>query len=70
MIPHESLAKLAELFDRYNNSLDPLSSDCAAAKVEFCELLDQLYSTHAADTNPAAFRYEAVKLCREYLRKN
>jgi hypothetical protein len=70
MISQERIAELAELYDRYNNSLDPFSDDCAAAKSRFLKLLDQLYAAQAADVDFNAFRFEAVKLCREYLRKN
>ncbi len=38
MIPGEQIARLAELYDRYNNALDPLSEDCLEARRIFAEL--------------------------------
>ena len=70
MIPVEQIARLAELFDRYNNSLDPFSKDCLAARVEFNDLAGALHLAHAADVDFLEFRYELVRRCREYLRKN
>ena len=70
MIPVEQIARLAELFDRYNHALDPLSVDCLLAKHPFDELVSRLHSAHAPDVNFYDFRYELVRRCREYLRKN
>ena len=70
MIPVEQIARLAELYDRYNNALDPSSEDSQAAKGIFDELVRNLHSARAADLNFLDFRYELVSHCREYLRKN
>ncbi len=70
MIPAGQIARLAELYDRYNNALDPVSRDCKEAKLEFDELADSLFATHASDVKFIDFRYELVSRCREYLRKN
>jgi len=70
MIPGEQIARLAELYDRYNNALDPLSEDCLEARRIFAELATNLHTTHAADVSFLAFRYELVSRCRDYLRKN
>lgn len=70
MIPVGQIARLAELYDRYNNALDPLSEDCKEAKRRFDELADSLHTTRAADVDFLDFRYQLVSQCREYLRKN
>jgi hypothetical protein len=70
MIPVEQLARLAELYDRYNNALDPLSDDCRRAKRQFDELTEALHAARAPEVNFHDFRYELLKHCREYLRKN
>ncbi len=70
MISVEHIAQLAELYDRYNNALDPLSEESSQAKRLFDELVGSLHLAHAADVNFLDFRYELVRRCREYLRKN
>ncbi|MCX6904648.1 MAG: hypothetical protein NTW03_14430 [Verrucomicrobia bacterium] len=70
MIPLESIAQLSDLFDRYNNALDPLSAECLAAGRQFEEMTSRLHSAHAPDVEYPQFRYELVRQCREYLRKN
>jgi hypothetical protein len=70
MIPVEHIARLAELYDQYNNALDPFSERCLKAKREFEELCGRLQSARAPDIATAEFRYELVRQCREYLRKN
>jgi hypothetical protein len=70
MIPVEAIARLAELFDRYNNALDPFSEDCRRAKREFDEHAANLHAAHAPDLNFLDFRFELVRQCRDYLRKN
>jgi hypothetical protein len=70
MIPQESIASLAELFDRYVNAFDPTTADSMVSKKAFHELLSSLHATHASDVEFTSFRYEAIKLCREYLKKN
>ena len=70
MIAVAQIAQLAELYDRYNNALDPFSESCRAAKRQFEELAARLHSTHAPDMNVLNFRYELVRHCRDYLRNN
>jgi hypothetical protein len=70
MISRQQLARLAELYGQYQNSLSPLSSERLAAGRAFKELLFQLHAAHAADLAFDTFRQEAVQQCREYLRKN
>ena len=70
MIPVEQIARLAELYDRYNNALDPFSIKCEEPKRSFQELAESLHVAHASEVNFPEFRYELVHRCREYLRKN
>ena len=70
MISVEQLARCAELYDRYNNALNPFSEDARVAKRLFEEQVANLHSTHAPDVNFMDFRYELVLRCRDYLRKN
>ncbi len=70
MISVDHIARLAELFDRYNNALDPFSEDCRQAKRGFDELVGNLHATHAPESKFPEFRYELVRQCRDYLRKN
>ena len=70
MIPVEPIAQLAELFDRYNNALDPLSADCLRAKRQFDDLVNGFHATHGPEMNFLDFRYELIRRCRDYLRQN
>jgi len=70
MIDPEEIAKLAELYDRYANALDRKSPDRATARRQFFARLESLYQQEGSELAYEAFRFEAVKRCREYLRKN
>jgi hypothetical protein len=70
MISREQLAQLAELYDKYQNSLLPLSPERREAQRAFKELIGSLHSTHAADIPFDHFRREMTTRCREFLRKN
>ena len=70
MISTEQIARLAALFDHYNNALDPFSEDCAQAQRQFDALVDSLHLTHAPETKFLDFRFELVRQCRDYLRRN
>jgi len=70
MISRDLLARLAELYDQYQNSLRPLARERIQAGRAFHELLATLHATHAADISFDEFRRETVLRCREYLRKN
>ena len=70
MISREQLARLAELYDQYQNSLRPLAPERAEAGRAFRDLLASLHNTHAADVSFDNFRRQTVERCREYLRKN
>ena len=70
MISREQLARLAELYDQYQNSLRPLAPARTEAGHAFKELLASLHAAHAADVPFDQFRRESINRCREYLRKN
>jgi len=70
MIPVEQIARLAELYDRFNNALDPFSEECRKAKSELEASISNLHSTHASDVRYSEFRFELIRYCIEYLRKN
>ena len=70
MISREQLTQLAELYDKYQNSLRPLTLERAEAGRAFKEMLANLHSTHAADIPFDHFRRDTVQRCRDYLRKN
>ena len=70
MIPVEQIARWAELFDRYNNALDPFSENCLQAKRQFDELAGSSHTARASDVNFSDFRYDLVRQYREYWRKN
>ena len=70
MIPLDQIARLAEIYDQYNNALDPLSKAAEDAKRKFETFTANLHSAHAPEVEFSEFRYELVRHCREYLRKN
>jgi hypothetical protein len=70
MISRDQLARLAELYDQYQNSLLPLSAARIEAGRQFKKMLESLHSTHAADISSDEFRRAVIEQCREYLRKN
>jgi hypothetical protein len=70
MISREQLARLAELYDQYQNSLRPLAPERAEAGRAFKEVLIRLQLAHAADVPFDCFRRETIERCREFLRKN
>ena len=70
MIHPSDLAGLAELYDRYANAIERLSPDRLLARRQFSARLEALYEREGAGADFEAFRYEAVKRCKEYLKKN
>ena len=70
MISVEQIARVAALFDRYNNALDPFSEDCREAHQDFDQLVEALHTTHGPEIKLLDFRFELVRQCRDYLRKN
>jgi hypothetical protein len=70
MIDVGEIGKLAELYDRYANALDPTTPESKQAKRQFYARLDALYLQAGQGTEFDAFRLELVHRCKEYLRKN
>jgi len=70
MIHPSDLAGLAELYDRYANAIERLSPDRLLARRQFFARLEALYEQEGVGVDFEAFRYEAVKRCKEYLKKN
>ncbi len=70
MITPEEVAALAVVYDRFANALERTSSDRLQARHEFYARLQRLYDAEGSRVAYDAFRFEAVKLCKEYLRKN
>ena len=63
MIPAEELARLALLFDRFANHLDPLSSDWKRRRQEYLDALVDLHQRHGAGVGFGEFRREAQRAC-------
>ncbi len=70
MIDLSEIAALAALYDRYANAIERLSPDRLLARRQFYARLGMLYEREKAGVTYEAFRFEMVKCCKEYLRKN
>lgn len=70
MIEAKEIAALAEFYDRFANALERTSPDRLQARRQFYARLEMLYERERGGVNYDAFRFEMVKLCKEYLRKN
>ncbi len=70
MISAGEIAALAELYDRYANAFERTSPDRLQARRQFYARLETLYELEGRGLTYDAFRFEAVKLCKEYLKKN
>ena len=70
MISAGEIAALAELYDRYANAFERTSSDRLRARRQFYARLEMLYEQEGRNVNYDAFRFEMVRLCKEYLRRN
>ena len=70
MIDPSEIAGLAELYDRYANAIERLSEDRLRARRQFYARLEMLYEREGTGVDYNEFRFEAVKLCKEFLRKN
>src|SRR5207247_7429560 len=64
------IAKLAELYDRYANAFQRLAPDRLQARRLFFARLEALYQQEGSAVGFEAFRFEMVKHCKEYLKKN
>ena len=70
MIHPGDIAGLAELYDRYANAFERLSPDRLQARRQFFARLETLYEQEGAGVDFEAFRFEMVKRCKDYLKKN
>ena len=70
MIEVGDIGKLAELYDRYANALDPTTPESKQAKRQFCARLEALHQQAGEGAQFEAFRLEMVRHCKDYLRKN
>ena len=70
MISPTDIAALAEIYDRYANALERTSSDRLQARRQFYARLEMLYEQEGRNVSYDAFRFEMVKLCKEFLKKN
>ena len=70
MIDAADIAKLAELYDRYANAFERLSPDRLQARRQFLARLEALYHQEGAGVDFESFRFEMVKHCKGYLKKN
>ncbi|PWU19215.1 MAG: hypothetical protein C5B50_07130 [Verrucomicrobia bacterium] len=70
MISPETIAEMAELFDRFINALDPNSAEVRKAEEVFNAKASVLHGAHAADVQFRVFYYELLSQCRKYLAKN
>ena len=70
MIDAGDLAKLAELYDRFANTFERLSPDRLQARRQFFARLETLYQQEGAGVDFESFRFEMVKRCKGYLKKN
>ena len=70
MIDTGDIAKLAELYDRYANAFERLSPDRLQARRLFFARLETLHEQEGAGVDFEKFRFEMVKRCKDYLKKN
>ena len=70
MIDPSEVSALAELYDRYANAIERLSADRLLARRQFYARLEMLYERENAGVAYEAFRFEMVKRCKDYLKKN
>jgi len=70
MISRETIAEMAELFDRFINALDPNSPEAQRAEELFNERACSLHAAHAPEIKFQTFRYELLSECRKYPAKN
>jgi hypothetical protein len=70
MISPADIAGLAELYDRYANAFERTSPDRLKARRQFYARLETLYEQEGRNVSYENFRFEMVKLCKEFLRRN
>jgi hypothetical protein len=70
MIGAGEIAALAGLYDRYANAFERTSPDRLQARRQFHARLETLYGQEGRDVNYEFFRFEMVRLCKEYIKRN
>jgi len=70
MIGPADIAALAEFYDRYANAFERNSPDRLLARRHFYARLELLHEQEGRSVSYDAFRFEMVKLRKEFLRKN
>jgi hypothetical protein len=70
MIGADEIAALAEIYDRFANAFERLSPDRLQARRQFYARLEMLFEREGSGVTYEAFRFEMVKLCKQYLHKN
>jgi hypothetical protein len=68
MIPAEELARLAALYDRFANHLDPLSDDWKRRRQEYLQALGDMHGLFGTRVPFEEFRREAQRACFHWLR--
>ena len=63
MIPSEELGRLAALYDRFANHLDPLSKGWKRSRQEYLDALAELHERYGAGISFEEFRREAQRAC-------
>ena len=77
VVARDEIAALAELFDRFEFALDPLSREADEAESEFNDQIERLFEAWVKPKLPEhspvslpVFRRHVCHMCREFLRKN
>jgi hypothetical protein len=70
MIDASEIAALAEIYDRYANAIERMSVERLQARRQFYARLEMLYARENLGLSYEAFRFEMVKRCKEYLKRN
>ncbi|MST93890.1 MAG: hypothetical protein EXS33_01215 [Pedosphaera sp.] len=77
IVTRSDLAKLAELFDRFEFALDPLSREAHEARSQFNNIVRDLFKQRGKPTLPEnstvtllLFETRIRCACRHYLKKN
>lgn len=74
LVSRSELEELADLFDRFEFALDPLSAKAREAESEFENKVRQLFSSRIAPKYPdlglSVFRCRVRTWCRRFLQKS
>lgn len=74
LVSRSELEKLADLFDKFEFAIDPLSSEAREAESEFENRVRQLFSSRVEPRYPdldlSVFRCGVRTWCRRFLKKS